>query len=259
MTGVDYLKLYDLENYLLGEVAEKFKAEGKLDAFDFFCIVIWKANRAKSRVARLLLKRFSSLDEAVEALTTALNKEQDRKAKMKLLISDWGFNLPMASAILTVLYQHDFTVYDIRVCNVLGNFHKTKERSDFDQMWSEYESYVAAVKAAASTISDLRNKDRWLWGKSFSEQLKSDISTSFKSVLRESALCWIRDQPIGHKFTYSDVYKFLELTYVDECASRGKEEYREDAKRAVKDDAAKKHKIVRKVGNARFERIAPPD
>ena len=43
----DYLKYYNLERYLFEEVTKKFKEEGQLGAFDFFCIVMWKANRAK--------------------------------------------------------------------------------------------------------------------------------------------------------------------------------------------------------------------
>lgn len=251
---VDYRKLYDLEGYLLGEVANKFKVVGKLDAFDFFCIVIWKANRAKSRVAALLLKRSSDLEKAVEELTVALAKEQNRKSRMRLLVSDWDFNLPMASAILTVLFGDDYTVYDYRVCDQVGGFQQTQNRTDFEKMWSEYEEYIAAVDRTGPQGHDRRNKDRWLWGKSFSEQLERDIASGFKNILREAALCWIQGRAIGHRFTYNDVYKYLEATFPDECASRGKNSYREDVRRAVKDDAIKQQKIARETSKSHFER-----
>jgi len=250
----DYLKLFHLENYLLGDVAEKFRANGRLDAFDFFCIVIWKSNRAKSRVADRFLTKNPDLGKAVEDLTVALAQERDRKAKMKLLISGWGFNLPMASAILTILFGNDFTVYDYRVCDQVGGFHETQNLT-FEKMWPEYEEYIAAVDKAAPQAYERRDKDRWLWGKSFSEQLEKDVATGFKNVLREAAVCWIRNRLIGDRFTYNDIYRYLETTFPDECSSRGQSNYREDAKRAVKDDAIKQYKLVKKTDRLQFERI----
>src|SRR5665647_3378852 len=101
----DYLKLYDDENYLFEEVSRRFSEQGYLKAFDFFCIVIWKANRSKSKIAkRLLSKGHSDLNSAVIALTKSLANVADDKTRMKILIEDWGFLLPMATAILTVLY-----------------------------------------------------------------------------------------------------------------------------------------------------------
>ena len=73
MMEIDYRKFYDLENYLFEEVSKRFSEHGYLHAFDFFCIVIWKANRSKSKIAkRLLSKRYSDLDSAVVALTKSL-------------------------------------------------------------------------------------------------------------------------------------------------------------------------------------------
>jgi hypothetical protein len=155
----DYLKINDLEKYLFEEVARTFRGSGRLGAFDFFCIVIWKANRAKSRIAALLLRKFSDLEKAVENLTAALSHEQDRRERMRLLISDWGFNLPMASAILTVLFGNEYTVYDYRVCDQVGGFQDTQNRTDFEKMWSEYENYIVAVDRAGQG-SHRRDKDR---------------------------------------------------------------------------------------------------
>jgi len=46
-----YLKYHIIENYLFDEVHKNFHKNGYLNAFDFFCIVIWKANRVKSIIA----------------------------------------------------------------------------------------------------------------------------------------------------------------------------------------------------------------
>ena len=176
----DYRKFYDLENYLSGEVSRRFSEQGYLKAFDFFCIVIWKANRSKSKIAkRLLSKGHSDLNSAVIALTKSLAKAENRKVRMKILFGDWGFLLPMASAILTVLYPKSFTIYDYRICEVLNDFDKLPNRTNFDSLWNGYELFVAAVKKIGPSEYSLRDKDRSLWGKSFYEQLENDITENF--------------------------------------------------------------------------------
>ncbi len=85
----------------------------------------------------------------------------------------------MASAILTVLYPEDFTVYDVRVCDSVGSFHSTGNRTDFGKLWDEYVQFRAAVEEAAPQTLSLRDKDRYLWGKSFHDQLQSDLARQF--------------------------------------------------------------------------------
>ena len=88
-------------------------------------------------------------------------------------------HVPMASAILAVLYPDEFTVYDTRVCDERGDFQWVQNRTKYDELWDGYAKYLAAVKAAAPGNLKLRDKDRWLWGKSFSEQLHGDIRNKF--------------------------------------------------------------------------------
>ncbi len=177
---MDPLQLYDLESYLFSTVQPRFHAQGWLSAFDFFCIVIWKANRAKSRVAaRLLGRGYTDLDGAVRALTSALAQQPDARARLRLLMLDWGFLLPMASAILTVLYPDEFTVYDVRVCDALSGYHDLANKSDFEALWTGYEGLRRAVEQAAPAGLSLRDKDRWLWGRSFGQQLQQDIARAF--------------------------------------------------------------------------------
>jgi hypothetical protein len=177
----DYRKFYDLENYLFEEVSRRFSELGYLKAFDFFCIVIWKANRSKSKIAkRLLSKGHHDLNSAVVSLTKSLADAPDNEGRMKILIKDWGFLLPMASAILTVLYPLSFTIYDVRVCEELKDFDKLQNKTNFDSLWSGYESFIDAVKKIGPSEYSLRDKDRWLWGKSFSQQLDQDIAEKFQ-------------------------------------------------------------------------------
>jgi hypothetical protein len=133
VTVIDYRTYYHLEHYVFHEISAQYRKAGQLAAFDFFCIVIWKANRSKSKIAhRFLAKGFHDLESAVAALTRALATAPDDKERMRILIDEWGFQLPMASAILTVLCPELFTMYDMRVCDVLGDFQKTPYRANME-------------------------------------------------------------------------------------------------------------------------------
>jgi hypothetical protein len=183
---VDYRRYYDLERYLFEEVSRSFKRTGLLNAHDFFCIVIWKANRAKSKIARRMLSLgHKNLERAVAQLARDIVTAENDKERMRILSEKWGFRLPMASAILTVLFPQTFTVYDVRVCEVLGGHGSAGNRTKFDNLWSDYQAYVSAVRRAAPAPLGLRDKDRWLWGKSFVAQLREDLRTGFKRPSRK--------------------------------------------------------------------------
>lgn len=182
MTDTNFLQYYDLEGYLFKVVSTRYAQDKTLTAFDFFCIVIWKANRAKSKVAERLLAHGNgqaNLGVAVRSLLTAISEAKDQKKRLSVLIEDWGFRLPMASAILTVLYPEDFTVYDIRVCDVLGDFKDAQDKTNFATLWERYSAYINAVRNAGPECSTFRDKDRFLWSKSFANQLQTDIQSSF--------------------------------------------------------------------------------
>jgi len=180
MSSEDFGKYYDLEKYLFGEVSPTFKLSGNLSTFDFFCIVVWKANRAKSKIARRMLSHgFTNLEDAVATLMGQVHQAVDEKERLRLLIQKWGFRLPMASAILTVLYPHNFTVYDVRVCEMLDDFHHLQYKVDFEALWSGYSQYVQRVRKCGPENISLREKDRWFWGKSFANNLLRDIENKF--------------------------------------------------------------------------------
>ena len=178
----EYLQYYDLEGYLFRTVSPRFAKHGRLSAFDFFCIVIWKANRAKSKVANKLLAHdhHPDLDAAVQALTVGLTQQPSPKDRLRYLIEEWGLRLPMASAILTVLYPSQFTVYDSRVCEQLKCFGDLGSPTKFEHIWPGYERYRQAVEKSAPRDLSLRDKDRYLWGKSFCEGLRDDIIKRFQ-------------------------------------------------------------------------------
>ncbi len=181
---IDFLRYYDLERYLLEDVHHHFHRDGFLSAFDFFAIVIWKANRAKTLIARRLLSKCpgENIDSAVSNLSSSLFQADNPRERLRLLIEDWGFHLPMASAILTILWPDYFTVYDIRACEQLGGFHKLAHCTKFDKIWSNYKLFRDAVGAAGPEGISLRDKDRYLWGRSSASQLQQEIARCFSKA-----------------------------------------------------------------------------
>jgi hypothetical protein len=169
----EFLKYYDLEKYLFEDVGPRFRRNGLIDPTDLFMIFIWKSNRAKTIVRDKLKKRTGEdFSVAVATISRALFSAQERKERLAILMRDWGLRLPMASAILTVLYPDEFTVYDARVCRVLDFTQWNMPFSD--NCWSHYEEYKSAVCHHSPADLSLRDRDRCLWGKSFYEDAKKD-------------------------------------------------------------------------------------
>lgn len=179
MTSIDYLKIYSLEKYIFEDINKHFRCRGWLFAEELFCIVIWKANRAKSKIAEIIKdkrKGRESFQAIVKRLTGEIFRASTNKEKMRLMIKEWGFSLPMASAILTALYPDDFTVYDTRVCSIIDTHKHLSSRKVFDNLWQGYEEYKSKVKSYdTGGCSSLRDKDRYLWGMSFYIQLEEDV------------------------------------------------------------------------------------
>jgi len=179
----DPLRYYDLERYLLEDVRDRLLTGQSIGAFDFFSIVIWKANRAKSRIANRLRdkdpKKRNALEPIVRDLTRSLHDAHDDRARLSILLADWGFMLPMATAILSILWPNEFTVYDVRVCGELGAFGNLDNLGTFDQKWTGYCRYRDAVRAKVPQVDSLRDKDRYLWAQSAIRQLEADIATGF--------------------------------------------------------------------------------
>ena len=169
----DYLKFYDLERYLFDEVGPAFRSTGTIRPVDFYMVFIWKANRAKNKLRNRLKTRAGSFAEAVEQIALLLHASNDQKERLRILMADWGLQLPMASAILTVLYPNEFTVYDRRVCDELEL--KFRDWPPFsDAMWEEYRQFREAVIAATPVNLSLRDKDRFLWGRSLRHDAERD-------------------------------------------------------------------------------------
>jgi hypothetical protein len=180
----DYLKYFDRERYLFEDVHQRFHTEHSLGAFDFFTIIIWKANRARSKIALKLLAKDPEgrrdLDAICRTLTASLYIAPNHKERLRLLVKDWNFALPMASATLTVCWPEDFTVYDYRVRERLVGFPKLNNSTDFEKVWEGFNEYKAKVSEIAPAELSLRDKDRYLYGKSIALQLNENIRLLFQ-------------------------------------------------------------------------------
>src|SRR6266851_3825141 len=138
-SAMNYLNYYNLEDYLFTEVTNAFRDRGYLTPEEFFSIVIWKANRAKTAIKRKLAKRGKNLAEAVHKLTRQIHQAASDEERLRIFLSkDWAFGLAMASAILTVLYPDRFTVYDVRVRGQLNIKDFAGRKDQIEQYFKEY-------------------------------------------------------------------------------------------------------------------------
>ncbi len=177
----DNLKFYFLESQYFPEIVNNYHLNKRLSAFEFFAIISWKSNRPKPAIAKWLLENYETknLDEAVLNFTGALYNIENQ-AKFTHLLKCNGIGLAVASAILSVLHEDDFTIYDYRVCETLTDFKKLANwDSNNEKLWDEYSKYVEAVRNLKPTEMSLRDKDRYLWGDSFRKQLEADIKNKF--------------------------------------------------------------------------------
>jgi len=111
---MDFRKFYNKESYLFEGINQFFKKNGYLRGFQFYLILIWKANRAKKKALKILNKTSSkNFDKGVYELTNEIYQEELDFRKVKILL-DGGFRISTASVILNVLYPERFTVFAYR-------------------------------------------------------------------------------------------------------------------------------------------------
>jgi hypothetical protein len=73
-------------------------------------------------------------------------------------------------------YPDTFTIYDIRVCDMLRAFHQLGDMKWSHKAWQEYQRFVVAVQAAAPQGLSLRDCDRWLWGQNKRQALLNELA-----------------------------------------------------------------------------------
>jgi hypothetical protein len=178
---MDELKYFNLDNLLFegdNSISKKFNKDGFLNAEDFFCILIWKANRAKSKHANRLLKLnpTKNLESICLELTKSIFQAHSDEERYEILRGKkYKFKLPTTSAILAVYNPVKFSIYDYRACDIL------KEFKDFSKInsWEKYNEFNNAVNTQVKQYDKLRDKDRYLWGKSFHTELIEGLKNNF--------------------------------------------------------------------------------
>ena len=162
--------LYYLEEYLLERVSSRFSEEGTLAPYDFFAIIVWKSNRAKTKIRR-------GLDDAgvsTEVLMREVNEADTPLAKAEALLRIEGIGLAMASAVLAVCYPEEYTVLDYRAWETLLQWPVEGLPPHYPWTSQGYLQYCQACRALADKKGlSLRDLDRALWAKSWEDDLLS--------------------------------------------------------------------------------------
>jgi hypothetical protein len=172
----NFEKFSRLGVYLLDEVGPRFRKTGKIEPVDLFLIFSWKANRAKTKMRDKLKKLAKgNFSKATASIAAALSSAKDDRERLAILMRNWTFRLPMASAVLTVLYPDDFTIYDILVCKELKLKYRP-ERPFSEKCWTEYQRYKELVCKKAPAHLSLRDKDRFLRGRSIRRKAEHDVT-----------------------------------------------------------------------------------
>ncbi len=174
----DFRKYYFLEEeYLEKEVYSEFHEKGFLTAEQFFAIIIWKRNASKTLIKRRLLNGQSTekLEGIIKELSSDIFNATTKEEKLRRLLKRrCGIDISIASAILTILYPKDFTVYDFRV---RGSERDITTLPLEEKIETYFKEYVEKVKASEPNLT-LRDCDRALWGKSWYEDLQAFIKKS---------------------------------------------------------------------------------
>ena len=165
---VRLVSLYDLERYLFQVVFQHFASRGTLSAYDFFAIVSWKSNRAKTKIKKGLAAAGRLPSELMREVA-----EAERTAeRVRLLTQIHGIGLPIASAILSVCYPDTFTVLDYRAWETLCELGLEELPRSYPRGEAAYLQYCRACQTLAHQLGlSLRDLDRALWAKSWEDGL----------------------------------------------------------------------------------------
>jgi hypothetical protein len=173
---IDPIDYYSPDTTLFPKLAVRFGQTGHLTAEELYLILDWKAPRARKKHLDRLTRGGRIFSQAAQDIAQELYEAADDKERLRLLMADpWRFPLPTATAVLTVLYPDRFTVYDIRVCEALGDFKKLVHWRWSDRFWPEYYRFVAAVRSAVPAHLNLRDADRYLWGMNKRNDLRDEL------------------------------------------------------------------------------------
>lgn len=125
-----YLALYNQEEYLFNFIGPQIKKRGFVNFQEFYKICMWKSVRQKHNY--LVNKKI------VERVTREVFKENDERKKMDGLCQLKGVGIPMASAILTIVFPNKYAVIDVRCIEMLNKLNLTIKKHITLNVWLEY-------------------------------------------------------------------------------------------------------------------------
>jgi hypothetical protein len=173
---IDPIDYYSPDTILFPKLAVRFGHIGHPTAEELYLILDWKASRARTKHLDRLTRSGRIFLQAAQDIAQDLHGAADDMERLRLLMAHpWRFPLPTATAVLTVLYPDRFRVYDIRVCEALGDFKKLVHWRWSDRFWPEYCRFVAAVRSAVPAHPTLRHADRYLWGMNKRNDLRDKL------------------------------------------------------------------------------------
>ncbi|MCR4334462.1 MAG: hypothetical protein NUV47_01905 [Patescibacteria group bacterium] len=125
-----YIDLYGTENYLFKIIGPKVKERGYFLFEEFFEVCMWKSARQK--------QRYIENKDSVERISRNAFSEKDEKRKMEVLCQLKGVNVPMASALLTIVCPESYAVIDIRCLEMLTEMKHGIGNNPSIETWLKY-------------------------------------------------------------------------------------------------------------------------
>ncbi len=125
-----YIDNYDIEVQLF-KTGELIRKKGFLDKKQFLSICLWKSRRPK----RLYIQNDEKfiIEQSKKAFL-----ETDELKKIELLRAFKGVEIPTASAILTIVYPHDYGIIDIRCIEALKDLQQINYSNINSKNWLKY-------------------------------------------------------------------------------------------------------------------------
>ncbi|MCX8175585.1 MAG: hypothetical protein N3E51_05275 [Candidatus Micrarchaeota archaeon] len=175
-----FANLEDFEEGQLAEIRRKFEKNGTISILDFSTILYWKSNRTKSGI----LKTIKNREVSVTSLFSRVSAENDRTKKVEILLEikgrkkngEKGIGIPIASAILAVLYPKDYSICDKRVWDTLRESEYMEKFVHKPNTPANYMKFNEKLKEIANeNCKSRRELDNYLWGKNLCKELENEI------------------------------------------------------------------------------------
>lgn len=127
-----YIDLYDTEKYLFRVIGPSVKERGYLSFDDFYEICMWKSTRQK--------QRYIENKNSIKKISERALAEKDEVRKIKIFRDELkGVGIPMASAILTVVFPEKYAIIDVRCLEILKErFNSEIGKSISIKTWLKY-------------------------------------------------------------------------------------------------------------------------